>query len=279
VTLTATGGTTPYTWSLSAGTLPAGLTLASSTGVISGTPTGTGTSNFTVQVTDANSLTATKAFSLTINTASGGGIGLVQENAIQGSGVGSVSVAFPTANTAGNLILAFVRMSSSTQTVTLSDSAGNTYIQAVAQVQNSDGSQVHLFYAKNTLGASANTVTATFSSTNNHPWLAIYEYKGLNTTNPLDQVASAQGSGSTPNSGATPTTTSGNELVFGAMGLAASYSGTQTVGSGFSFLEQDTASSPAANESMLVTSTGSYTATFTLSGSPNWSAIVATFKP
>ncbi len=278
-TLTATGGTTPYTWSLSAGTLPAGLTLASSTGVISGTPTGTGTSNFTVQVTDANSLTATKAFSLTINTASGGGIGLVQENAIQGSGVGSVSVAFPTANTAGNLILAFVRMSSSTQTVTLSDSAGNTYIQAVAQVQNSDGSQVHLFYAKNTLGASANTVTATFSSTNNHPWLGIYEYKGLNTTNPLDQVASAQGSGSTPNSGATPTTTSGNELVFGAMGLAASYSGTQTVGSGFSFLEQDTASSPAASESMLVTSTGSYTVTFTLSGSPNWSAIVATFKP
>src|ERR1700681_2498401 len=50
-TLTASGGTTPYSWSISTGALPAGLALASSTGVISGTPTATGTTNFTVQVT------------------------------------------------------------------------------------------------------------------------------------------------------------------------------------------------------------------------------------
>ena len=56
-TLTASGGTMPYSWSVTAGTLPTGLALASGTGVISGTPTGTGTSNFTVQVTDTNSLT------------------------------------------------------------------------------------------------------------------------------------------------------------------------------------------------------------------------------
>src|SRR4029077_4901835 len=64
-TLAATGGTTPYTWSVSVGALPAGLALASSTGVISGTPTGTGTTNFTVKVTDANSKTATMALNLT----------------------------------------------------------------------------------------------------------------------------------------------------------------------------------------------------------------------
>jgi len=277
-TLTATGGTPPYSWSVSAGTLPAGLALASNTGVISGTPTGTGTTNFTVQVTDANSLTATKPLSITISAVSGGGIGLVQENAAQGSAVGSVSVAFPTANTAGNLILAFVRMSTSTQTATLMDSAGNAYIQAVAQVQSADGSQVQLFYAKNILGA-GNTVKATFSSTNNHPWLAIYEYKGLNTTSPLDQTAQAQGSDASPNSGPTATTTSANELVFAGVGLPASYAGTQTVGSGYSLLQNDTATSPAANESIVVTSTGSYAATFTLSATANWSAIVATFKP
>ena len=66
-TLGATGGTTPYTWSVTSGSLPAGLSLAASTGLISGTPTGTGTSNFTVQVTDANSQTATQALSLTVN--------------------------------------------------------------------------------------------------------------------------------------------------------------------------------------------------------------------
>ena len=276
VTLTATGGTAPYSWSVTVGALPTGLTLASNTGVISGTSTVTGTINFTVQVSDVNSLTATKSLSITINTSSGGGIGLVQQKAIQGTSVGSLSAAFPAANSTGNLILAYVRMSTTTQTVKLSDTAGNTYIQAVAQVQNADGSQVLLFYAKSIFGG-ANTVTATFSANNNHPWLAIYEYKGLNTTSPLDKTAHAQGSSAAPSSGATPTTTSANELVFAAMGLPARYTGSQTAGTGFTLLQNDTGTSPAANESMLVTSTGNYTATFTLSNADNWTAIVATF--
>src|SRR5262249_31369210 len=90
-TLAASGGTTPYTWSVTAGSLPAGLTLASSTGVMSGTPTGTGTSTFTVQVTDANSQVATKTLSITIASGGGGGIALVQSNAMEGSGVTSLS--------------------------------------------------------------------------------------------------------------------------------------------------------------------------------------------
>ena len=278
-TLAATGGTTPYTWSVTSGTLPAGLALASSTGVISGTPTGTGTSNFSIKVTDTNSQAATKALSLTINASGvsgGGAIGLVQANAIQGSGVGSVSVTFPASNTAGNLIIAFVRMSTSTQTVTLADSAGNTYIEAVAQLQTVDGSQSHLFYAKNILGA-PNTVKATFSSNNNHPWLAVFEYRGLNTSNPLDQTAHALGTSTTPNSGPTPITTSATELVFSGLQLAFNYTGTETAGSGYTLVESDRASSPASTESMVVTTTGSYSATYTLSSSANWSALVATF--
>jgi Putative Ig domain len=54
-TLTATGGVAPYTWSITAGTLPAGLTLDPSTGVITGTPTASGAFDFTVTVTDSNS--------------------------------------------------------------------------------------------------------------------------------------------------------------------------------------------------------------------------------
>jgi hypothetical protein len=65
-TLTAAGGATPYTWSVSAGSLPAGLTLTTSTGVVAGTPTTAGTFSFTVNVTDASSQTATKATSITI---------------------------------------------------------------------------------------------------------------------------------------------------------------------------------------------------------------------
>jgi len=65
-TLTAAGGTTPYTWSVSAGTLPAGITLNASTGVLSGTPTLAGTSSFTIKVTDAASRTATEATTISV---------------------------------------------------------------------------------------------------------------------------------------------------------------------------------------------------------------------
>ncbi|MEQ1747971.1 MAG: putative Ig domain-containing protein [Prosthecobacter sp.] len=66
--LAGTGGTAPYQFTVNAGSLPSGLTL-STVGLLSGTPTATGTSNFTVLITDANSLTATKAFNLSITTA------------------------------------------------------------------------------------------------------------------------------------------------------------------------------------------------------------------
>lgn len=65
-TLAATGGTTPYTWTIDQGSLPLGLTLGSSSGAISGTPTSAGTSTFTVRVTGNNALYSTKDFTLTI---------------------------------------------------------------------------------------------------------------------------------------------------------------------------------------------------------------------
>ena len=66
VTLRATGGATPYRWSLSGGSsLPSGLTLSSS-GTISGTPTSTGNFTFTARVTDARYARQEKEFSLTI---------------------------------------------------------------------------------------------------------------------------------------------------------------------------------------------------------------------
>jgi hypothetical protein len=68
-TVEATGGVTPYTWSVISGSLPSGLSLASSTGVISGTPTTEETANFTVQVTDSQDPadTDTQALSITID--------------------------------------------------------------------------------------------------------------------------------------------------------------------------------------------------------------------
>lgn len=65
VNFAALGGTSPYTWSVTDGTLPEGLSL-SSAGVLSGTPTTEGTFQFTVTVTDSNSVTATAVLTAAI---------------------------------------------------------------------------------------------------------------------------------------------------------------------------------------------------------------------
>lgn len=64
-TLAATSGTTPYYYFLKSGTLPAGL-LLSYDGKIGGTPTASGTYNFTIQLFDDNSISTTKDFSIVI---------------------------------------------------------------------------------------------------------------------------------------------------------------------------------------------------------------------
>ncbi|MGH9631068.1 MAG: putative Ig domain-containing protein, partial [Bryobacteraceae bacterium] len=66
-TLAASGGIPPYNWTITSGSLPAGLSLGAATGQISGTPTAAGPSSFTVQATDSASASATKPFALTIS--------------------------------------------------------------------------------------------------------------------------------------------------------------------------------------------------------------------
>jgi hypothetical protein len=70
VKLSAAGGITPYQWSLASGSLPAGLKLAKSTGVISGTTTAIGLDSFTAQVTDSEvpAASATENVSLYVVT-------------------------------------------------------------------------------------------------------------------------------------------------------------------------------------------------------------------
>ncbi len=65
-------GTLPVSWSVTAGSLPPGLTLDPSSGLISGTPTATGTSNFTVTVTDSSSPAQNASANLSITVNPGG---------------------------------------------------------------------------------------------------------------------------------------------------------------------------------------------------------------
>lgn len=65
--LNASGGQSPYTWSVSAGTLPPGLNLAGN--VIQGTPTQGGTFAFALKATDAIGNASAKGFTITIASA------------------------------------------------------------------------------------------------------------------------------------------------------------------------------------------------------------------
>ncbi|MFD1249004.1 ExeM/NucH family extracellular endonuclease [Nocardioides ginsengisoli] len=87
ITLSAAGGTAPYTWTSTA--LPAGLTLTGDT--IAGTPTAVGTTSVTVTATDAVDATATATFDITVAEAAAA----TPIAEIQGTGPSS-----PTVNTA-----------------------------------------------------------------------------------------------------------------------------------------------------------------------------------
>jgi hypothetical protein len=65
-TFVASGGTKPYTWAITVGSLPAGLTLSSSSGILNGMPSTAGTFPFVVTVTDSIKQSAAKTFTLTV---------------------------------------------------------------------------------------------------------------------------------------------------------------------------------------------------------------------
>lgn len=64
-TITASGGTGPYTFLVTSGALPAGVTLTPQ-GLLDGTPTAAGSYNFTVQATDAFAQTGSQAYTVQV---------------------------------------------------------------------------------------------------------------------------------------------------------------------------------------------------------------------
>ena len=94
-TVSGSGGVAPYTFAVTNGSLPTGLTLNTSTGQISGTPTAAGTFNFDVTATDANGCTGVTSYSITMNcpvitvnpaTLPNGIIGVLYDQTVSGSG-------------------------------------------------------------------------------------------------------------------------------------------------------------------------------------------------
>ncbi len=208
-----------------------------------------------------------------------GGVTLVQHTSKDAGSSSSASLAFPANNTAGHWIGVVIRAGHSSQVLTVSDTRGNTYKQAVQFNQTLDvpnGETLAIYYAENISGGS-NTITVSESLANNTLRFAILEYSGLAISNSIDVTTAAQGSGTTLNSG-TATTTVGGDLILGEVATASGV--TFTAGSGYTIEERV----PAAPNTKMIAedavqaTAGPVSVGAALSPSENGGALLAAFK-
>jgi hypothetical protein len=128
-----------------------------------------------------------------------------------------------------------------------------------------------VYYAKNIVGGS-NTVTVTFNQAAFFVDVRVLEYSGLDTATPLDVTAGAAGTGVSASSGSA-TTTSANELIFGAGTTAG------TIGaSGTGFVTRIITPDSDIAQDKTVSSTGSYNAAATQTYSSAWVMQMVTFR-
>ena len=187
----------------------------------------------------------------------------------------TVSVAYTSAQVAGDTNILAIGWNNATSNITsVTNSAGNMYQLAVPTARGTGLSQA-IYYAKNIKAAAAgtNTVTVTFNASTPFVDIRALEYSGLDPVNPFDVGTSASGNGTSANSG-TVTTTAANELIFGAGMTTGGFS---AAGTNFTSRIITTPDVDIA-EDRFVTTTGSYSATASLSGSAAWVMQVATFR-
>ena len=240
------------------------VVVVSSTSITATTPAGAGAVTVTVTV-NGQSGSLTNGFTYTGTVAISFG---QVASATPQSPTATVAVTYPAAQTAGDLNVVVVGWNDTAATVqSVKDSAGNAYSVAIGPTTGT-GMQQSIYYAGSIVGGN-NTVTVTFSQAAAFPDVRILEYRGVTT---LDVTAGASGSSAAANSGAA-TTTSANELIFGADMVSTS---TGAAGSGFT---SRIITSPDGDiaEDKLVTTAGSNSATATLTGAGPWVMQMATF--
>ena len=187
-----------------------------------------------------------------------------------------VTVTYTAAQTAGDLNVVVVGWNDSMVTVSsVVDSAGNAYALAVGPTVQSGTATQSIYYAKNikAAAASGNSVTVTFSAGPRYLDMRIAEYKGLDPSNPVDVGVAAQGRSTSSNSGSV-TTTNANDVLVGANLVQST---TKAAGTGYTDRVITTPDGDIL-EDRVVTTTGSYSATASLSSSSAWIMQMVAFR-
>ena len=161
--LQASGGTPGYTWSITSGSLPSGLTLSASTGVISGKPSVGGTSSFTVMVVDSGAQTSSISASITVASSQlmitspalpSGAIGMPYSAPLQASGgMPSYTWAIMSGQLPGGLSIA-----SSSGVISGTPTASGTFNFTIAVADSANPAQAISTAASITVGSSQLTI-------------------------------------------------------------------------------------------------------------------------
>jgi alpha-tubulin suppressor-like RCC1 family protein len=190
-----------------------------------------------------------------------------------------------TATTTGDLLVATIRTrvvtAKAATVVSVTDSAGNPWVLAkgtnLVQGAESDG---EIWYAANANSVTAVTVTVSASAT---VAFTVLDIAGASTVNPLDGVAVAGGTGTSPSVGPTASTTQASEIVVADVG----WNGTETLSgptAGYTtsppVREQATVKSLASGEQaawQILSATDPQSYAAELTSSVVWTANIATF--
>lgn len=193
----------------------------------------------------------------------------VQVNQNEISSGSSVAVRLNAATKAGNTIVVYAIWDNA-GSASVKDTRADNFVSVSPPVTWGNGYSAQIFYATNIVGGT-DTVTVAFKQPASiFGVVYAHEYSGINTSNPIDVIASASGSSATLNSGAA-ITTSANDLIFGA---GVSDNNVAAAGSGFTARDLNYGN---ITEDRTAVSVGSYSATATHNGQ-QWGMQVVAFR-
>ena len=186
----------------------------------------------------------------------------------------SLAVSFSANTLPGDAILVAFDFVPGDTPSSVTDTQGNTYtLIGSPQTWSPYHFVERLYYAKNIKGG-ANMTTVTLSASK-YMEVHLYDYSGLDTTSPLDASATPQTGTSVTGTSGTLTTSNANDLLFGF--FHSDNNVTNTAGAGFTGRTVSAEGYPLA-EDKYVTSTNSYSATMSFSGSADYVGFLVSGK-
>jgi hypothetical protein len=181
---------------------------------------------------------------------------------------------------AGNLVVAFCRASQTATTITVSDTAGNTYTSITSETYNGPTDRIQAFYAKNTTANAANIVSCNYSPGVQYVAVDALQYSGASTSAPLDQFATGSsdtfGTSNTNPQTVNVTTTVANEVLVAGINIGTG-GNFYTQGTGYT-LRSTNPSTDASEDDIITTTQTSHATISWVGGSAPWAMILATFK-